>query len=339
MSHELRSPLNALLGFAQLMESDSPSPTPAQKESIAQILQAGWHLLKLIDEILDLAKVESGQVPLSREPVSLSEVMLECRGMIEPEAQKRGISMTFPLFDIPYFVHADRTRVKQVLINLLSNAVKYNREHGTIEVKCTENTPGRIRVSVGDAGVGLNPEQLAQLFQAFNRLGQEAGGEEGTGIGLVVAKRLVELMGGLIGVESTVGVGSMFWFELTSIAEPHLSMEGGDAAALAQPPVPRGARLDTLLYVEDNPANLKLVEQIIARNPDINLLTAVNGNCGIEIAHASRPDVVLTDINLPDINGFEVLKILRSNPATAHIPVIALSANAMPLDIERGLKA
>ena len=340
MSHELRSPLNAILGFGQLMESDSPPPTPSQKESIAQILQAGWHLLKLINEILDLAKVESGQVPLSREPVSLAEVMLECQGMIEPQAQQRDIKLTFPQFDMPYYVHADRTRVKQVLINLLSNAIKYNREHGTLEVKCAESMPGRIRVSITDTGAGLGPEQLAQLFQPFNRLGQEAGGEEGTGIGLVVAKRLVELMGGVIGVESTVGVGSVFWFELNSVAEPHLSMEGGEAAAaLAEPHVPNGEQLHTLLYVEDNPANLKLVEQIIARHPNMRLLTAVNGNSGIEIARTSLPEVILMDINLPGINGFEVLKILRSDPVTAHIPVIAVSANAMPLDVERGLKA
>ena len=339
MSHELRSPLNAILGFAQLMESESPPPTVAQKESIAQILQAGWHLLKLIDEILDLAKVESRQVPLSKEPVSLDEVMLECRGMIEPQAQQYGIHMTFPRFDIPSFVLADRTRVKQVLINLLSNAIKYNQAQGTIDVKCTESTPGRIRVSIKDTGAGLNPEQLAQLFQAFNRLGQDAGGQEGTGIGLVVAKRLVELMGGVIGVESTVGVGSVFWFELISAAEPQIPMEGDDAAVLAQPHVPRGERLHTLLYVEDNPANLKLVERIIARHPDIRLLTAVDGNGGIEIARVSRPDVILMDINLPDIDGFQALKILRSGQATAHIPVIAISANAMPLDVERGLKA
>jgi PAS domain S-box-containing protein len=339
MSHELRSPLNAILGFAQLMESDSPPPTSAQKESIVQILQAGWHLLKLINEILDLAKVESGQVPLSEEPVSLAEVMLECQGMIEPHAQQFGIKLTFPQFDIHYFVRADRTRLKQVLINLLSNAIKYNVKQGTVDVNCTESTPGRIRVSIRDTGAGLSPEQLAQLFQAFNRLGQEAGGEEGTGIGLVVAKRLVELMGGVIGVESTVGVGSVFWFELVSVAEQHLSLEGSDAAALAQPHVPRGAQLQTLLYVEDNPANMNLVEQIIARHPNIRLLTAVNGNGGIEIARVSQPDVILTDINLPDINGFEVLKTLRSDPSTAHIPVIAISANAMPLDIERGLKA
>ena len=186
MSHELRSPLNAILGFAQLMESDTPPPTSAQKESIAQILQAGWHLLTLIDDILDLAKVEAKQVPLSREPVSLAEVMVECQGMIEPQAQQRGIRLVFPVFDLPCFVLADRTRVKQVLINLLSNAIKYSQPNGTVEVKCTGSVPERIRVSVGDTGAGLSPEQLAQLFQAFNRLGQEAGVEEGTGIGLVV---------------------------------------------------------------------------------------------------------------------------------------------------------
>jgi len=339
MSHELRSPLNAILGFAQLMESDPLPPTPDQKDSITQILQAGWHLLKLIDEILDLAKVESRQVPLSREPVSLAEVMLECQGMIERQAQQHGITMIFPRFDIKYYVLADRTRVKQVLINLLSNAIKYNIREGKVEVKCTETTPGRIRVSIRDTGAGLNSEQLAQLFQAFNRLGQEAGSEEGTGIGLVVAMRLVELMGGEIGVESTVGEGSVFWFELIKVAEPQLSMEEGDAAAETQPHVPRGAQLHTLLYVEDNPANLKLVEQIIARHPDICLMTAVNGNSGIEIARSSRPDVILMDINLPDINGFEALKILCRDPAMAHIPVIAISANAMPLDIEKGLKA
>ncbi len=339
MSHELRSPLNAILGFAQLMESDAPPPTASQKESIGQILQAGWHLLTLINEILDLAKVESGQVPMSREPVSLADVMLECQGMIEPQAQQRDIRMTFPKFDIPCFVNADRTRLKQILLNLLSNAIKYNVKQGTVEVSCGASAPGRMRVSIRDAGAGLYPEQLAQLFQPFNRLGQEAGGEEGTGIGLVVAKRLVELMGGTIGVESALGVGSVFWFELISAAEPQVSVEGGDAAALAQAQVSRGARLHTLLYVEDNPANLKLVEQIIARHPDLCLLSAVNGNLGIQLARDTQPAIILMDINLPGMSGFEALQILRSDPATAHIPVIAVSANAMPLDIERGMKA
>jgi PAS domain S-box-containing protein len=339
MSHELRSPLNAILGFAQLMESESPLPTPSQKESIDQILQAGWHLLTLINEILDLAKVESRQVPLSEEPVSLAEVLLECQGMIEPQAAQRGIRMAFPDADIPWHVMADRTRLKQVLINLLSNAIKYNVDQGAVVVTCAETRPGRIRVSIGDTGAGLPPEQLAQLFQAFNRLGQEAGGVEGTGIGLVVAKRLVELMGGEIGMESTVGTGSVAWFEFSTVAAPRIALNPGDAAALAQPLVARGKREHTLLYIEDNPANMKLVEQIIARHPDIRLLTAVTGGGGLEIARASLPDVVLMDINLPDIDGFEALGILRASPDTARIPVIAISANAMPADIERGLKA
>jgi PAS domain S-box-containing protein len=339
MSHELRSPLNAILGFAQLMEAGASPPTPDQKESIDQILKAGWHLLNLINDILDLVKVESGKVPISQETVLLAEVLLECQGMVEPLAKQAGITLAFPQFDIPYFVRADRTRLKQVLINLLSNAIKYNRPGGSIVVDCVTSTPDRTRISVKDTGAGLPPEQLAQLFQAFNRLGQEAGGEEGTGIGLVVAKRLVELMGGDIGVESTVGVGSVFWFELFAVAEPRLSVEGGDASASAQRQVSRGEGLHTLLYVEDNPANLKLVQQIIARHPDLRLLTAVNANRGIEMARTSRPDVILMDINLPGISGTQALKILLEDPATAHIPVIAISANAMPRDISRGLEA
>ena len=254
MSHELRSPLNAILGFAQLLESDFPPPTPTQQESITQILQAGWHLLKLIDEIFDLAKVESRQAPLSQEPVSLAEVMLECQNMIEPQAQQRGICMTFLQFDTPCFVLADRTRVKQVVINLLSNAIKYNIKQGTVEVDYTLSAPGHIRVNIRDSGVGLHPDQLAQLFQAFNRLGQEGGSEEGTGIGLMVAKKLVELMGGTIGVESAVGVGSVFWFDLRLVAEPKLVVENSDAVVLAEPSVHSGARRHTLFYVEDNPA-------------------------------------------------------------------------------------
>ena len=339
MSHELRSPLNAILGFAQLMESDSPPPTPAQGESIARILQAGWHLLKLINEILDLAVIESGKVSLSPESVSLSEVMSECQAMMEPQAQKRGIKMAFSRFDKPIFVKADRTRLKQIVINLLSNAIKYNKENGIVEVNCTETRPKRIRISVSDTGEGLSPEKLGQLFQPFNRLGQEAGGVAGTGIGLVVTKRLAELMDGVLGVESTVGVGSVFWCELVSAAAPQLAAKSDEAETSVSPQMPTGAQLRTLLYVEDNPANLELVEQIIARHTNIRLLTAVNGDSGIEIANASHPDMILMDINLPGINGFEALKILRSDPATAHIPVVALSANAMPRDIEKGLKA
>jgi CheY-like chemotaxis protein len=271
--------------------------------------------------------------------VALDAIMLECQSMIEPQAQKRGIRMSFPRFDNPYFVNADPTRVKQILINLFSNAIKYNQAGGSVAVGCAASAPDRIRVSVRDTGAGLAPEKLAQLFQPFNRLGQEASAEEGTGIGLVVTKRLVELMGGVIGVESEVGVGSVFWFELNSACAPTFVDDTYQPAAPARTQVESGAALRTLLYVEDNPANLKLVEQLIARRTDIRLLTAVTGKLGIELARASRPEVILMDINLPGISGTDAMKILRGDPATAHIPVLALSANAIPRDIEAGLEA
>jgi len=339
MSHELRSPLNAILGFAQLMESGSPLPTPAQKASIDQILQAGWYLLELINEILDLALIESGKLSLSLEPISLAEVLSDCQAMIEPQAQRSGIDMSFPRFDCPLFVSADRTRLKQVFVNLLSNAIKYNRAGGAVEVTCSANTAERIRIGFRDSGEGLSPEMLAQLFQPFNRLGQEAGAEEGTGIGLVVSKRLVELMGGEIGAQSTVAVGSVFWVELNSAAALQLGADASKPAGAAQVQGQADTRVRTLLCVEDNPANLLLVEKLIARRPDIRLLSAGDGPRGIEIARASQPDVILMDINLPGINGLEALGLLAEDPATAHIPVIALSANAMPRDIERGLEA
>jgi len=313
MSHELRSPLNAILGFAQLMESGSPAPTASQTKSIAQILQAGWYLLKLINEILDLAGIESGQLSLSKESVSL--------------------------FADPMFVNADRTRLKQIVINLVSNAIKYNQEQGTLVVDCAVVGPKRIRISVKDTGAGLPAEKLAQLFQPFNRLGQEAGSVAGTGIGLVVSKRLAELMGGVLGVESTVGVGSVFWCELIAAEAPSAAVQSRGASALVQPKAAAGARRRTLLYVEDNPANMQLVQEIIGRFPDIGLVTAVNGTLGIQLARSAQPQVILMDINLPGVSGTKALKILREDPATAHIPVVALSANAMPRDIEKGLEA
>ena len=337
MSHELRTPLNAILGFGQLMESDSPPPSPAQKASIEQILHAGWYLLDLINEILDLALIESGKLSLSPEPMSLRDVMLECKTMIEPQATKRGIHMTFPEFDGPYFIDADRTRVKQILINLFSNAIKYNKEDGTVVVGCTASTRDRVRVTVTDSGAGLPPDKLVQLFQPFNRLGQQAN-IEGTGIGLVVTKRLVELMGGAIGVKSTVGTGSVFWFELVSTAAPGLPDEV-EAPKSVEPGSPGDELLRTVLYVEDNPANLQLVEQLIARRPGMRLLAAADADTGVEIARMRQPDVILMDINLPGISGIEALAILRRDPTTASIPVVALSANAIPRDIEKGLEA
>jgi PAS domain S-box-containing protein len=339
MSHELRSPLNAILGFAQLMESDSPAPTPAQSESIIQILNAGWYLLELINEILDLATIESGKLSMSLEPVTLSELLLECHAMIEPLAQRRGIRMSIARSDDAYCVNADRTRIKQVLINLLSNAIKYNTTGGSVAVDCSANpASGRVRITVTDTGAGLPPEKLAQLFQPFNRLGQEVGGEEGTGIGLVVSKRLIELMDGVIGVESRVGKGSVFWVELLSTAPLALPATAETiAAADAGTAAPEGLR--TLLYVEDNPANLQLVQRLIGRRNDLRMLSATDGNRGVELARTCLPDIILMDINLPGISGIDALKILREDRTTAHIPVLALSANAMPRDIQKGLAA
>ena len=339
MSHELRTPLSAILGFAQLLESGSTPLTPSQTKSIEQILKAGWYLLELINEILDLALVESGKLSMSLEAVSLPDILHECQIMIGPQAEKRGISLVFSRLTTPCLVQADPTRLKQVLINLLSNAIKYNTTGGSIEVDSLASAPGRIRVGVRDTGAGLAPEQIAQLFQPFNRLGQKAGVIEGTGIGLVVCKRLVELMDGVIGVESTVGEGSLFWIEL------NLASSSPASAPCAEPvlPVLEAVQADlpahTLLYVEDNPANLMLIKELIARRPDIRLLSAIDGQRGIELAKACLPDVILMDINLPDISGIEALKILAGDPATAHIPIIALSANAIPGDIRKGLDA
>ncbi len=339
MSHELRSPLNAILGFAQLMESDSVPQTTTQKESTGQILKAGWYLLELINEMLDLAMVESGKLLLSVEPMSLDEVMQACKDMIEPQAQKHGVTMNFFHLEKACFIQADRTRVKQVLINLLSNAIKYNHAGGAVIMDCSLRSPDRIRISVKDTGPGLSPEHLAQLFQPFNRLGQESSGTEGTGIGLVMTKRLVELMGGVIGVESTIGKGSVFWVELLRSQEPQL---GGDATTMEADklvPLETDPALRSLLYVEDNPANLKLVEKLIARRPNLRMLGAGDATLGIELARDHQPEVILLDINLPGISGIKALKILREDPLTRHIPVIAISANAMPHDVNRGLEA
>jgi PAS domain S-box-containing protein len=338
MSHELRTPLGAILGFAQLMESGSPPPTTAQKRGIEQILKGGWYLLDLINEILDLAMIESGKLSLSLESMALAEVMHECQAMIEPQALKRRISMTFPQYESSYLVNADRIRVKQILINLLSNAIKYNKVGGTVVVDYVASTPGRVRIRVEDSGHGLSAENMAQLFQPFNRLGQSAGIEEGTGIGLVVCKRLIELMGGVIGVESIVGKGSVFWIDLNLMTEHQLAAGAARPEVVPRAKVKTGAQLRTLLYVEDNPANLMLVEDLVARRSDIRLLSARDGNRGVEMARAALPDVILMDINLPGISGIKALRILAADPATAHIPVVALSANAMPRDIKKGLE-
>ncbi len=338
MSHELRTPLNAILGFTQLIETGTPTPTATQKHSVDQILKGGWYLLDLINEVLDLAMVESGRLVLSNEPISVMEVLQECRTMMEPQATSHGIRISFDTQTVPLHVFADRTRVKQVLINLLMNAIKYNRVGGTVSVDFAVRPEQRLRISVHDSGVGMTPEQLAQLFQPFNRLGKEGGAEEGTGIGLVVTKRLMALMDGELGVESTAGVGSVFWIELALTSPTQLEgLTDADPAPADSPD--HDAHHYTVLYVEDNPANLDLVEQILARRGNVRLLSAANASIGIEFARSHLPDVILMDINLPGINGVEAMKILRTGPRTAHIPIVALSANVIPRDIEKGLES
>jgi signal transduction histidine kinase/ActR/RegA family two-component response regulator len=336
MSHELRTPLNAILGFAQLLGNDSMPSTPEQRRDFVEyIMKAGRHLLVLINEILDLSKIESGAMSMSIEPVALAGLMHECREMMEPLAAGRGIAMQF---DDPGELHvlADRTRLKQILLNLLSNAIKYNRPDGSVFVSAARQD-GKVRLAVRDTGQGLDESQLAQLFQPFNRLGQEAGAEVGTGIGLVVTRRLAELMDAQVGVSSTVGVGSEFWIDLKPSSAP-VASGAPDAGASALAPGAGGKERRTILYVEDNPANLKLVQEIIRLRPDLELMTAGDAVSGIDLARAHQPDMILMDINLPGMRGDEALLRLRMDEATAHIPVVALTANAMPRDVSRGLE-
>ncbi len=338
MSHELRTPLNAILGFAQLLETGSPAPTDGQAKKINQITKAGWYLLELINQILELAVIESGKLSVLKENISLKEIILECQIMIEPQSLERNISLHILPFDSTLMVAADKTRLKQVLFNLLSNAIKYNKKRGSIEISCSTSTSGKTRISIKDSGLGLSQEKLEQLFQPFNRLGQENGLNQGTGIGLMICKELVELMDGSIGVTSTVGVGTEFWVEFTSIS-PLQTFTVDTALSISQSAEQITAIKHILLYIEDHPANLMLVEQIILDHPNITLLTASDGNMGVALARAHIPHAILLDINLPGISGFETLKILHSDLSTAHIPVIAISANALPHDIDKAMKA
>jgi signal transduction histidine kinase/CheY-like chemotaxis protein len=335
MSHELRTPLNSILGFAQLCASDTLPVTPEQrKDFIANIVKAGKHLLTLINEVLDLAKVESGTVTLSPETVGIREVLEECESLIESAAQARSISLHFP-HDLALHVIADRTRVKQILLNLLSNAIKYNCENGDVTVSCTHEARNVVRIAVHDTGNGLDEIMQRQLFQPFNRLGQENSAQEGTGIGLVVCKRLAEMMGGTIGLRSSIGKGSTFWVDLPHApapAESHpkeaLARRVGEAAQDGAPA--------TLLYVEDNPANMKLIQKLVGFRHGWTLLCATDADTGIKLAATRQPDAILMDINLPGMSGSEALAALQRDARTAHIPVIALTASAMHEEVRKG---
>lgn len=332
MSHELRTPLNAIMGFAQVLEIDE-GLSEDQLDSVRTIRRSGQHLLKLINEILDLARIESGRLELSIEDVGLAELFAESGSLVTPLAASRNIAVRFARKPSAIAVRGDRARLNQVLVNLLSNALKYNRPSGVIVVTALPRGEGMIRISVADTGTGIPAEKLDQLFTPFNRLGAETTEVEGTGIGLVIARRLIEGMGGRIGVESRVGAGTTFWVELPMAEKP------------LQKPVPPAREKQrqhrvlpegTVLYVEDNPANLKLVRQALARHPQVTLLEALNGALGLDLAQVHLPDVILLDINMPGMNGLEVLARLKADPATRDIPVLALSAAAMEKDVERG---
>jgi len=339
MSHELRTPLNAIIGFGQLLShEDAASAGPERNRSFVQhIVDAGNHLLTLINEILNLAQIESGKVSISLEPVDLREVLEECHALTRTASAQRGIRLVFPM-DTTLSVHADRTRLKQVLLNLLSNAVKYNREHGAVLVECTAGDQGRVRIAVQDTGAGLTPEQLRALFQPFNRLGRDKTSIEGSGIGLVLTKRLVELMGGTIGVTSVPGTGSTFWIDLRSAEPARMAMARADPRLPTLTELVGDARIATILCVDDNRANLALLTEALSLRADCLVLTATDGQAGVDMARSHSPDVILMDNNMPIMSGREAMRILQEDPATAGIPIIAVSAAAMPNMVSSGLE-
>lgn len=339
MSHELRTPMNAILGFSQILEMDAQDND--EKENIHQILKAGHHLLTLIDEVLDLSKIESGNLEVSLEKIKLNSLLEECFTLINPIAIKQDIRViNHVTHDTTHTIIADYTRFKQIILNLLSNAVKYNRDSGSITISCDSVSTNYLRISITDTGLGLNTTQQEKLFKPFERVGAEATEIEGTGIGLVITKRLIELMGGVIGFESQPGRGSTFWVEIKLAKDDTQQYE---TTTLAQNEVTlekdNNSSLKTILYIEDNPANLMLVTKVIDKQTSYNLISAPNAYLGINLAESEIPDLILMDINLPGINGYEALKQLQIKPETQKIPVIAVSANAMKRDIDKGKAA
>jgi signal transduction histidine kinase/ActR/RegA family two-component response regulator len=331
MSHELRTPLNVVLGFGQILEMKA-TLDDGDREAVEHILKAGHHLLGLINEVLDLATIESGRMAISPEPVEVAELVSEALALIRPLADDRSVRLTAELEPCQRHVIADRQRLKQVLLNLYSNAVKYNRDGGEMAVSCAEVAPGRLRLQVRDTGPGVPAALMDRLFEPFDRLGAESRHIEGTGLGLALSRQLVELMGGEIGVESREGEGSVFWVELAITHPPGsaLAATSADSDGLVRP---SGRR--QLLLIEDNLANLKVVQRLMAGREHIEVLPAMTGGLGMELAREHRPDVILLDQHLPDVPGVEVLHRLKAHPDTRDIPVVIVSADATPGQVRR----
>lgn len=334
MSHEFRTPLNAILGFAQLLELDEL--TADQQESVEHVLRAGRHLVDLVNEVLDISRIEAGRLDLSIEPVEVGPLVSEVLSLLSPTASQRQVALRPPLSPERAWVSADRQRLLQVLLNLVSNAVKYNRAEGWVSVSWSQDG-ATTRIVIADSGIGIRPEAMARLFRPFERLGDPAMGIEGTGLGLALSRRLAEAQGGTVDAESTPGEGSRFWVDLPS--GPSLeAMEGAHPGSGAEPGSEPATTM-TLLYVEDNLANIRLVERILADRPAVRLLTAMQGRLAIDLARQHVPDLVLLDLNLPDMAGAEVLQRLHGEPGLSATPVVVISADASPGQIRRLLEA
>jgi PAS domain S-box-containing protein len=331
MSHELRTPLNSVLGFAQLLEMDD-LPVD-QSEAVGHILRAGGHLLDLIDEVLDIARIESGRLTLSVEQVHLDDVLRDAVDLTRPLAEHGEVSVSVDVGDLPAAGHvaADRQRLLQVMLNLLSNAVKYNRRGGTVEITAGAAPGDRVRITVTDTGSGIHPGDLHRVFDPFDRLGAEKTNVQGTGVGLTLSKHLVERMGGDLTVQSEPGIGSQFTVELAAVAPPRPA----DAPMPVRPEVAAAPGAMRILHVEDNLANLELVEQVLSRRRGVELQAAMYGGLALELARARRPDLILLDLHLPDMLGTEVFDRLQAEPKTAGIPVVVVSADATPTQVER----
>ncbi len=328
MSHELRTPLHAILGFAQLLQMDSPNAEDA--ESVGQIVRAGNHLLGLINEVLDIARVEAGKLALSPEPVNVRETLVEALSLVKPMAADRSVHLEPLAGDLDCEVLSSAQRFRQVILNLLSNAVKFNRKEGTVAVSC-EKVEDCLRITVADTGRGISSENIARLFVPFERLDTGDMIIEGAGLGLSLSKHLVEAMGGRIGVESTLGKGTTFWVELPLIQiTPAATAVNLEARIPSVEELPRSTAARTLLYIEDNLSNLRLVECILVRRPEVKLISAMQGSLGLELAHQHQPDLIL-----PDMQGDEILSQLRLDPRTAQIPIVMISADATSAQIER----